>query len=241
MRAVNVDGTGKWPWRISGHCLPMRGSPGPDVHRERQRGPGQRGAAVGREGRALGRLLASAGNPVGVIVRTAAEIAAVVRPNPFPEAAPIRRRHLPDELRRLTPWFSDRSEGEEMRLGSREIFVHYGAGMADSGSVSRPQRRARPANEHLVRPRRWRPGRSRGRLDSDSPTTSSSRPLFVRLGHAIGLREARHQDPHQLRRRRRPPPSTACSPGGASRSSATGRGGGRQPSPDRQPAPPRRR
>ena len=36
------------------------------------------------------RLKAHAGKPVGVLVRTAAELAAVLKANPFPEAAPNR-------------------------------------------------------------------------------------------------------------------------------------------------------
>jgi uncharacterized protein (DUF1697 family) len=80
------------------------------------------------------RLLAHTGRPVGVIVRTAAEMAAVVQANPFPEAAPNRTVAIflddlppPDALDHATG-----QKGEEMRLGVREIFVHYGAGMADS-------------------------------------------------------------------------------------------------------------
>jgi uncharacterized protein (DUF1697 family) len=80
------------------------------------------------------RLLAYAGKPVGVIVRTAAEMASVVQANPFPEAAPNRTVAIflgelppPDALDHATG-----QNGEEMRLGVREIFVHYGAGMADS-------------------------------------------------------------------------------------------------------------
>jgi uncharacterized protein (DUF1697 family) len=80
------------------------------------------------------RLPAYAGKPVGVIVRTAAEMGAVVQANPFPEAAPNRTVAIfldevppPDALDHVTG-----QDGEEMRLGAREIFVHYGAGMADS-------------------------------------------------------------------------------------------------------------
>ena len=81
-----------------------------------------------------GRLLAHAGKPIGVIVRTAAEMTAVVQANPFPGAAPNRTVAIfldelppPDALDHATG-----QDGEEMRLGAREIFVHYGAGMADS-------------------------------------------------------------------------------------------------------------
>lgn len=75
-----------------------------------------------------------AGKPVGVLVRTPAELEKVVAGNPFPE--------LP------TKWtvaiFLDESppadtlstirgaSGEEVRVGKREIYVHYGSGMAST-------------------------------------------------------------------------------------------------------------
>ncbi len=82
-------------------------------------------------------LAAHAGKPVGVLVRTAAEMAEVLAGNPFPDAVPNRvvaifldaapaadsielARHLKDE---------------KMILGKREIYVHYGSGMADSRLV----------------------------------------------------------------------------------------------------------
>ena len=80
------------------------------------------------------RLLASAGKPVAVFVRTADEMQAVLNRNPFPEkpanftvAIFLDAPPPPDAL--------DRAKGkadEEMRLGSREIYVHYGAGMGRS-------------------------------------------------------------------------------------------------------------
>src|ERR1700680_2593509 len=73
------------------------------------------------------RLLAYFGKPVGVVVRTAAEMMAVLKANPFPKAEPkytyfifLDERPLPDAL--------DNAVGqnvEKMVLGNREIFVHY--------------------------------------------------------------------------------------------------------------------
>jgi uncharacterized protein (DUF1697 family) len=83
------------------------------------------------------RLEAYAGKPVGVLVRTAAEIAQVLADNPFPKAAPNRTMAV----------FLDRSppadtlagirgrKDEEIRLGRREIYIHYGEGMAKSKLV----------------------------------------------------------------------------------------------------------
>lgn len=80
------------------------------------------------------RLEAYAGKPVGVLVRTAEEMAAVGDANPFPDAAPNRVVAIfldaappADALDRVTG-----RRGEELRLGRREIYVHYGDGMADS-------------------------------------------------------------------------------------------------------------
>ncbi|KAF1706367.1 DUF1697 domain-containing protein [Pseudoxanthomonas sacheonensis] len=75
-----------------------------------------------------------AGKPVGVLLRTAAEMAAVLAANPFPKAAPNRVVAIfldnappADTLATLS-----HRNGEEVVLGKREIYVHYGEGMADS-------------------------------------------------------------------------------------------------------------
>jgi uncharacterized protein (DUF1697 family) len=75
-----------------------------------------------------------AGKPVGVLVRTAEEMAAVVAANPFPDAAPNRTLAIfldgappADALEAATG-----IREERMALGKREIYVHYGEGMADS-------------------------------------------------------------------------------------------------------------
>jgi uncharacterized protein (DUF1697 family) len=79
-------------------------------------------------------LLIYAGKPVQVLVRSAAEIADVLSGNPFPDAAPNRtvaifldQAPAPDALDQLTG-----QRGEQVALGKREIYVHYGDGMADS-------------------------------------------------------------------------------------------------------------
>ena len=80
------------------------------------------------------RLAAFAGKPVGVHVRTAQELADVLVRNPFPDAAPNRTVAIlldgPVSADAL-----DHVKGraqEEIFIGLREIFVHYGDGMADS-------------------------------------------------------------------------------------------------------------
>ena len=83
------------------------------------------------------RLAACAGKPVGVMVRTAAEMAQVSQDNPFSSAAPNRTMAIfldaappNDTLAQLRG-----RKKEEIRLGKREIYVHYGDGMGSSKLV----------------------------------------------------------------------------------------------------------
>jgi uncharacterized protein (DUF1697 family) len=79
-------------------------------------------------------LLAYAGKPIGVVVRTAPELQAVLNANPFPDAAPSRTLVIflgdapPSDALALAVGI----QNEEMRLGEREIYVHYGDGMGQS-------------------------------------------------------------------------------------------------------------
>lgn len=79
-------------------------------------------------------LAGYAGKPVGVLVRTAAEMAAVLAGNPFPRAAPNRCVAIFLDTSPVPGCLAAASHvnGEEMALGKREIYVHYGEGMADS-------------------------------------------------------------------------------------------------------------
>jgi uncharacterized protein (DUF1697 family) len=83
------------------------------------------------------RLAAYAGKPVGVLLRSAAEMAQVLADNPFPEMAPNRTMAL--FLDRAPPADTLASlrgqKDEDVRLGRREIYVHYGEGMAKSKLV----------------------------------------------------------------------------------------------------------
>lgn len=82
-------------------------------------------------------IAAYAGKPVGVLVRSAAEIAQVFSDNPFPNAPPNRTMALfldrappPDTLAGIRG-----QSDEQIRLGRREIYIHYGEGMAKSKLV----------------------------------------------------------------------------------------------------------
>tara|TARA_R110002096_G_scaffold263240_4_gene456699 strand:+ start:2913 stop:3428 length:516 start_codon:yes stop_codon:yes gene_type:complete len=135
LRAVNVGGTGKLPmteltsmcealgygqvktWIASGNVVFNSDHPEARVKADLE-----------------AKLLAWAGKPGEVLVRTAAEMRAVVEANPFPDAAPNRTvaifldaapaANCAEEARGL--------KNEEIRLGTREIYVHYGDGMAGS-------------------------------------------------------------------------------------------------------------
>ena len=83
------------------------------------------------------RLADYAGKPVGVMVRSAAEMARAVADNPF--AGKPRNRVVAIFLDAAPPAsaLTDHKglAGERIALGRREIYVHYGDGMADSRLV----------------------------------------------------------------------------------------------------------
>lgn len=75
--------------------------------------------------------------PVGVMVRTATEMAAVCAANPFPDEPGNRVIAIfLDQAPPADALLAARQVAdEEMRLGLREIYVRYGAGMAGSRLV----------------------------------------------------------------------------------------------------------
>jgi uncharacterized protein (DUF1697 family) len=98
------------------------------------------------------RLEAYADKPVGVLVRDAAEMGQVLADNPFPKAAPNRimavfldRAPPPDTLTGVRG-----QRGEQIRLGRREIFIHYGEGMAKSKLVIAAARTGTARNMNTV-------------------------------------------------------------------------------------------
>lgn len=135
LRAVNVGGTGKLPmsdlrsmcesagfksvrtYIASGNVVFASNGTGAQVKAELE-----------------ARLRAYAGKSVGVLLRTSAELADVLARNPFPEAAPNRTvaifLDLPPAADALDNLVGRRDE--EVRLGTREIYVHYGEGMGRS-------------------------------------------------------------------------------------------------------------
>ena len=80
------------------------------------------------------RLRTYAGKPVGVMVRRASEMLAILQANPFPKADPrltyVIFLNDPPPADALA--HASGQQDEQMRLGEREIFVHYASGMGRS-------------------------------------------------------------------------------------------------------------
>jgi uncharacterized protein (DUF1697 family) len=138
LRAVNVGGTGKLPMSdLKAFCEELGFGnvrtyiASGNVVFESRKSEAAIKAALEKQ------LQAYAGKPVGALVRTAAEMAQVLADNPFPKAAP--NRSMAVFLDRAPP--ADTLAGirgqrdEEIRLGRREIYIHYGQGMGSSKLV----------------------------------------------------------------------------------------------------------
>ena len=135
LRAVNVGGTGKLPMvelRAMCEALGFR-----DVQTYIASGNVVFRSAKSQQAvkQALEAALESyAGKPVGVLVRSADEMEAVLQANPFADAAPNRAVAIfldappPADAIATVKHRKD----EQLALGRREIYVHYGDGMADS-------------------------------------------------------------------------------------------------------------
>jgi uncharacterized protein (DUF1697 family) len=135
LRAVNVGGTGKLPMTDLKAICEKLGftnvrtyiASGNVIFETRQSESAIKSALES----ALGKY---AGKPVGVLVRTAAELKKVLADNPFPDKAPNRTVavFLDGRPPRDTLSSVRGAVDEEIRLGRREIYVHYGDGMARS-------------------------------------------------------------------------------------------------------------
>ena len=93
-----------------------------------------------------------AGKPVGVLVRTGGEMAAVLAANPFPAAPPNRTvalfldRPPPPDALASASGIAD----ERLALGRREIYVHYPSGMARSKLKIPPARDGTARNMNTI-------------------------------------------------------------------------------------------
>ncbi len=135
LRAVNVGGTGKLPMTdLKAMCEAM-GFTAVQTYIASGNVVFDSGGTAAQAKAALEQaLLAYAGKPVAVMVRSSGEMAAVLQANPFPQAAPNRTVAIfldtapaIDTLEKVSG-----RKTEEVLLGKREIYVHYGDGMGDS-------------------------------------------------------------------------------------------------------------
>jgi uncharacterized protein (DUF1697 family) len=135
LRAVNVGGTGKLPMK---ELVAMCTKAGFTDARTYIASGNVVFDATPSEAKVKSILEAAlykyAGKPVGVFVRNHAELAAVLKANPFPDAAPNRTIVVfldeappKDALKNATG-----VKDEVMKLGKREIYIHYGEGMGSS-------------------------------------------------------------------------------------------------------------
>jgi len=135
LRAVNVGGTGKLPMsELKSMCEAVGFA---DVRTYIASGNVLFSSKLGESAvrkKLEQQLHDYAGKPVGVLLRTAAEMAQVLADNPFAEApgnrvvaifldAPPPANALDDVKHQKL---------ERLACGTREIYVHYGDGMADS-------------------------------------------------------------------------------------------------------------
>jgi uncharacterized protein (DUF1697 family) len=138
LRAVNVGGTGKLPMSdLKAICEELGFTAvrtyiasGNVVFASRKSEAAVKAALEKR-------LAAYAGKAVGVLVRSAAEMAQVSADNPFPKAAPNRTMaiFLDEPPPKDTLAAVRGRKDEEIGLGKREIYVHYGDGMGQSKLV----------------------------------------------------------------------------------------------------------
>lgn len=93
-----------------------------------------------------------AGKPVGVLVRTGAELAAVLAGNPFGSAASNRCVAIFLDAAPPADALSHMSgqQEEEAALGTREIYVHYDKGMAHSKLKIPAAKNGTARNMHTV-------------------------------------------------------------------------------------------
>jgi uncharacterized protein (DUF1697 family) len=135
LRAVNVGGTGKLPMTELTTMCEQAGFAKVKTYIASGNVVFQSSKSEAQVKKALEAALAAyAGKPVGAMVRTAAEMAAVLAGNPFPNAPTnatvaifLDERPPTNSLEAATG-----QREEEMGLGLREVYVHYGKGMADS-------------------------------------------------------------------------------------------------------------
>jgi uncharacterized protein (DUF1697 family) len=138
LRAVNVGGTGRLPMSDLKAMCEASGFSGVRTYIASGNVVFTSGKSEASVKKAIeAKLEAYAGKPVGVVVRSAAEMHAVLASNPFPKAP----------ANRVVAVFFDSAppkdtvaavrgqKDEAIALGKREIYIHYRDGMAKSKLV----------------------------------------------------------------------------------------------------------
>lgn len=135
LRAVNVGGTGKLPMSDLKALCVEAGFSRVETYIASGNVVFESSASAAKVKAELeAKLSAYAGKPMSVVLRTGAEMEAALKANPFPKAPPnftvaifLDDPPPPDALTHAKG-----QANEEMRLGLREIYVHYGSGMGRS-------------------------------------------------------------------------------------------------------------
>lgn len=135
LRAVNVGGTGALPMGELRDLCEAAGFKGARTYIQSGNVVLESGASEAKVKAALEKALAAKmGRPVGVVVRSAAEMADVLAANPYPEGKPSHTYVM----------FFDEAPakgaldglvapgGEEVAMGEREFYLHYPDGMGRS-------------------------------------------------------------------------------------------------------------
>ena len=135
LRAINVGGTGKLPMRDLHSICEQIGFAKVKTYIASGNVIFLTKLSETKVKTALEASLASyAGKPIRVLVRTAAEMEAVLAENPFRDTAPNRTVAIfldePPPSNALET--ATGRKNEQLRLGRREIYVHYGDSMANS-------------------------------------------------------------------------------------------------------------
>lgn len=153
LRAINVGGTGKLPmtalkalcedagctqvrtYIASGNVVFVSDRSEADIRAELET-----------------RLLAFVGKPVGVLIRTAEEMAAVVEGNPFPDvpgnqvAVIFSDDPIPDDPQATATGIAR----EQIRRGRRHLYIHYPDGMGRSRLRLPAEKRGTARNMNTV-------------------------------------------------------------------------------------------
>ncbi|MFC0349474.1 DUF1697 domain-containing protein [Undibacterium danionis] len=138
LRAVNVGGTGKLSMKTLVEMCELLGFTGVQTYIASGNVLfDSEQSAVTCRALLEAALQRYAGKPVGVFIRTPAELAAILNANPYADKAPNRTVtiFLDDAPDTGAITSAKGRKEEEIAFGSQHIYVHYGDGMADSKLV----------------------------------------------------------------------------------------------------------